>query len=74
VFVALKSVRTAIAREEQVPAYVVFSDRTLAELAARRPQSLTALQDVRGVGPMKLERYGARFLAALTQSDETEAA
>lgn len=74
VFVALKSVRTAIAREEQVPAYVVFSDRTLAELAARRPQSLIALQDVRGVGPMKLERYGARFLAAITQSDETEAA
>jgi ATP-dependent DNA helicase RecQ len=74
VFVALKGVRTAIAREEQVPAYVVFSDRTLAELAARRPQSLTALSDVRGVGPMKLERYGARFLAAITQSDETEAA
>ena len=74
VFVALKSVRSAIAREEQVPAYVVFSDRTLAELAARRPQSLNALSDVRGVGPMKLERYGARFLAAITQSDETEAA
>ncbi|MDQ3672931.1 MAG: HRDC domain-containing protein, partial [Gemmatimonadota bacterium] len=74
VFVALKGVRTAIAREEQVPAYVVFSDRTLAELAARRPQSLSALRDVRGVGPMKLERYGARFLAAITQSDETEAA
>ncbi|HEU4747997.1 MAG TPA: HRDC domain-containing protein, partial [Gemmatimonadaceae bacterium] len=74
VFVALKGVRSAIAREEQVPAYVVFSDRTLAELAARRPQSLNALSDVRGVGPMKLERYGARFLAAITQSDETEAA
>ncbi|HLA14681.1 MAG TPA: HRDC domain-containing protein, partial [Gemmatimonadaceae bacterium] len=74
VFVALKGVRSAIAREEQVPAYVVFSDRTLAELAARRPRSLNALSDVRGVGPMKLERYGARFLAAITQSDETEAA
>jgi len=74
VFLALKGVRTAIAREEQVPAYVVFSDRTLAELAARRPHSLSALGDVRGVGPMKLERYGARFLAAITQSDETEAA
>jgi ATP-dependent DNA helicase RecQ len=74
VFVALKTVRTAIAREEQVPAFVVFSDRTLAELAARRPQSLSALRDVRGVGPTKLERYGARFLAAITQSDETEAA
>ena len=38
------------------------------------PQSLGALSNVRGVGPMKLERYGARFLAAITQSDETEAA
>ncbi|HWL39314.1 MAG TPA: ATP-dependent DNA helicase RecQ [Gemmatimonadaceae bacterium] len=74
VFVALKTVRTAIAREEQVPAYIVFSDRTLAELAARRPRSLAAFKDVRGVGPMKLERYGARFLAAITHSDEIEAA
>jgi ATP-dependent DNA helicase RecQ len=72
--VALKTVRTAIAREEQVPAYIVFSDRTLAELAVRRPRSLTALQNVRGVGPMKLERYGQRFLAAISQADETEAA
>ena len=71
---ALKTVRTAIAREEQVPAYIVFSDRTLAELAVRRPRSLNAFQNVRGVGPMKLERYGARFLAAISQADETEAA
>jgi ATP-dependent DNA helicase RecQ len=70
----LKTVRTAIAREEQVPAYIVFSDRTLAELAVRRPRSLNALQNVRGVGPMKLERYGARFLAAISKADETEAA
>jgi ATP-dependent DNA helicase RecQ len=71
---ALKTVRTAIAREEHVPAYIVFSDRTLAELAVRRPRSLNALQHVRGVGPMKLERYGARFLAAISEADETEAA
>jgi ATP-dependent DNA helicase RecQ len=71
---ALKTVRTAIAREEHVPAYIVFSDRTLAELAVRRPRSLNALQSVRGVGPMKLERYGARFLAAISEADETEAA
>jgi ATP-dependent DNA helicase RecQ len=71
---ALKAVRTAIAREEHVPAYIVFSDRTLAELAVRRPRSLHALQNVRGVGPMKLERYGARFLAAISEADETEAA
>jgi ATP-dependent DNA helicase RecQ len=71
---ALKTVRITIAREEQVPAYIVFSDRTLAELAVRRPRSLSAFQDVRGVGPMKLERYGARFLAAIAELDETEAA
>jgi ATP-dependent DNA helicase RecQ len=71
---ALKSVRTSIAREEHVPPYIVFSDRTLAELAIRRPRSLTAFQDVRGVGPMKLERYGARFLDAISNADDTEAA
>ncbi|MGH7652506.1 MAG: RecQ family ATP-dependent DNA helicase [Gemmatimonadaceae bacterium] len=71
---ALKTVRTKIAREEQVPPYIVFSDRTLAELAVRRPRSLNALQNVRGIGPMKLERYGEQFLAAIAELDETEAA
>ena len=71
---ALKSVRTSIAREEHVPPYIVFSDRTLAELAVRRPRSLSALQSVRGVGPMKLERYGARFLDAISKADDIEAA
>jgi ATP-dependent DNA helicase RecQ len=70
----LRTVRSTIAREEHVPAYIVFSDRTLAELALRRPRSLTALQDVRGVGPMKLERYGARFLDAISKADDIEAA
>jgi len=71
---ALRTVRSTIAREEQVPAYIVFSDRTLAELALRRPRSLNAFQDVRGVGPMKLERYGTRFLDAISKADDTEAA
>jgi ATP-dependent DNA helicase RecQ len=69
----LKALRTAIAREDKVPAYVVFPDRTLAELAVRRPRSATAMADVRGVGPMKLEKYGERFLAVL-RDEETEAA
>jgi len=71
---ALKGVRSAIAREEHVPAYIVFSDRTLAELAVRRPRSLSAFQDVRGVGPMKLDRYAARFLDVISKADDTEAA
>ena len=70
----LKAIRTAIAREEHVPPYIVFSDRTLAELALRRPRSLRAFEEVRGVGPMKLERYGERFLDAISKADDIEAA
>jgi ATP-dependent DNA helicase RecQ len=73
-FAALKSLRSSIAREEKVPAYVVFSDRTLAELAARKPRSSASMLDVRGVGQMKLDKYGERFLAAIKGADETEAA
>ena len=69
----LKTLRTTIAREDKVPPYVVFPDRTLAELAVRRPRSAHAMADVRGVGPMKLEKYGERFLAVL-RDEETEAA
>jgi ATP-dependent DNA helicase RecQ len=70
----LRTLRRTIAREEQVPAYVVFADRTLAEMAARRPRTTTALAGIRGVGPTKLERYGERFLAILRDADGTEAA
>jgi ATP-dependent DNA helicase RecQ len=48
-----------------VPAYVVFSDATLLEMAARRPTTEEALLSVSGVGPTKLERYGAAFLEVL---------
>ena len=70
----LKALRTSIAREEQVPPYIVFSDRTLAELAVKRPRSMTAFGNVRGVGPMKLERYGQRFLDAISEANDFEAA
>jgi len=61
-FEALRTLRAQIARRDGVPAYVVFPDRTLVEIAVRRPRSVAALADVRGVGPVKLERYGAQFL------------
>ena len=70
----LRALRTGIAREQKVPPYVVFADRTLLEMAVRRPKSPYALGDIRGVGPMKIEKYGARFLALLRAADETEAA
>jgi ATP-dependent DNA helicase RecQ len=66
--------RRTIATEEQVPAYVVFPDRTLAEMAVRRPRTRSALSGIRGVGPAKLDRYGERFLVVVRAADETEAA
>jgi ATP-dependent DNA helicase RecQ len=70
----LKSLRTQIAREERVAPYMVFPDRTLAEIAVRRPKTDDALAHIRGVGPAKLERYGSRFLEVVALSAETEAA
>jgi ATP-dependent DNA helicase RecQ len=70
----LRDLRRTISREEQVPAYVVFPDRTLAEMAVRRPRNEQALGQIRGVGPVKIEKYGERFLDVLRSVDETEAA
>jgi ATP-dependent DNA helicase RecQ len=70
----LRALRSSIAREDKVPAYVVFADRTLLEIAVRRPKSPYALGEIRGVGPMKIDKYGERFLELVRTSDETEAA
>ena len=59
---ALKSLRSKLAQANKVPAYVVFSDRTLIELATHRPTSPNAMREIHGVGDSKLERYGAAFL------------
>jgi ATP-dependent DNA helicase RecQ len=63
---ALKAVRGRLAKEEGVPAYVVFPDRSLREMVKARPRTLTALARVHGVGPSRLERYGQEFLDTLT--------
>jgi ATP-dependent DNA helicase RecQ len=70
----LKTLRTEIAREQRVPPYVVFADRTLAEMALRRPRTEHAMANIRGVGPAKLERYGPRFIEVVVSTTETEAA
>ena len=62
---ALKAWRTEQARQQAVPPYVVFHDRTLLELAARRPGSLAELAEVGGIGAAKLERYGEGLLELL---------
>jgi superfamily II DNA helicase RecQ len=58
----LKSLRLHLARENGVPAYLIFNDATLLEMAARKPRNETELLQVPGVGPAKLEKYGAQFL------------
>ncbi len=65
VFAALKRWRLERARADEVPAYVVFHNSTLAEIAGRRPRTMRDLATVPGVGPTKLERYGEGVLAAL---------
>jgi DNA helicase-2/ATP-dependent DNA helicase PcrA len=65
---ALKEWRLARARADEVPAYVVFNDRTLAELVARTPRTLPELAAVPGIGPAKLERYGPELLARLADA------
>ena len=61
----LKSWRLQQAREQAVPPYVVFHDRTLVEIARRRPGDSAALGQVSGVGAAKLERYGEAVLAVV---------
>ena len=61
----LKNWRLEQARGQGVPAYVIFHDATLAEVARRRPHDLAALAGIPGIGATKLERYGAALLELL---------
>ncbi len=72
IFAALKQWRLERARADDVPAYVVFHNSTLAEIAGRKPQSLGDLARVPGVGPAKLERYGDDVLGALVRAGRPE--
>ena len=59
---ALKAKRRALAEAARVPAYVIFTDRTLIEMAEKRPATLDDMARISGVGAKKLESYGAAFL------------
>jgi ATP-dependent DNA helicase RecQ len=67
-FEALRALRASLAREQSVPAYVIFHDATLRAIAERRPDSLDELGTISGVGAAKLERYGEQVLATLRES------
>lgn len=66
-FETLKKWRREKAKELDAPAFVVFSDQTLKELAVHNPQSLDAMKSIYGIGEAKLERYGWDVLAELSR-------
>ena len=68
-FEALKATRKDLATAANVPPYVICHDRTLAELAARRPTELSQLNDVTGLGATKIKRYGQALIDAIADID-----
>ena len=69
---ALKATRLQLARQEEVPLYVIFSNATLADMARRRPQTMEEFLSVSGVGEVKARKYGAAFLAVLARAEKEE--
>ena len=68
IYQTLKRWRLRRAKLDEIPAYVVFHNATLAEIAERRPSTIGELAAIPGVGPTKLERYGQEVLAALSRA------
>ncbi len=66
-FEKLRRLRLQISKELGLPPYVVFHDSTLIEMAESRPQTRTALLQISGVGEQKAEKYGQRFLEAISE-------
>lgn len=61
----LRALRTRLAKDQSLPPYTVFHDATLLDMASTRPTTLQAMREISGVGEVKLERYGADFLAVI---------
>jgi ATP-dependent DNA helicase RecQ len=66
-FEQLRVLRTALARERSVPAYIVFSDATLRDMARRKPTTIAAFRQVHGVGDRKAADFGERFVSAVVE-------
>ena len=70
-FEVLRQLRLAIAREEGMPPYIIFSDKTLIDMSVKAPRDRAAMLNVSGVGEAKYEKYGERFIeAVITFMDE----
>jgi ATP-dependent DNA helicase RecQ len=68
-FQALKAWRKEKAQEMDMPAFVVFSDKSLREMAIKNPQNLEELKNIYGVGDQKLEQFGWEVLAELAETN-----
>lgn len=64
-FDTLRAVRLELAKDERIPPFVIFSDATLWDMAALKPDSLEAMSDIKGVGSFKLHKYGRQFVSAI---------
>jgi ATP-dependent DNA helicase RecQ len=64
---ALRACRQTLANEHNVPAYVIFHDKTLQEMLTYRPQTASEMLDISGIGQTKLDRYGEQFLSVLRE-------
>ncbi len=67
---ALKAKRRALAEAQQVPAYIIFNDRSLIEMAEAKPQTLDQMAGIGGVGAKKLESYGRAFLEVIAGAQD----
>ncbi|MEN6543156.1 DNA helicase RecQ [Parvibaculum sp.] len=66
-YMALRSERMRLAREQGVPPYVIFHDTTLREMVRRKPATMDELGEIQGIGGSKLARYGKAFLAVVAE-------
>ena len=66
-FEKLKALRAKIAKDDNIPAYIVFSDKTLKEIANTLPRNKEQMLEVNGVGPKKFESYGEMFLELISE-------
>ena len=72
-FALLAELRTKLAQEGRVPAYVIFGDRTLIEMAKTYPVTQEAMMRINGVGPVKWIKYGSIFLDAIKKHSSKRA-
>ena len=64
-FDTLRAVRLELAKDEHIPPFVIFSDATLWDMAALKPDNLDAMSQIKGVGSFKLHKYGRQFVGAI---------